>query len=119
MAALKEAGEELIETQKIKKMAICSILDLIDEEMGLVTQNDSHAGELETSLIAYLYPQMVKGSAKEEYPQFPPFMIVKNKRNFWPGGVWGNPQVASKEKGGHFFRSLVRKLVKIVDSVKD
>ena len=97
MAALKEVGEELVEQGLVEQMAICSILDLIDEDLGLETKNDSHAGELETSLILYLYPEWVKEGAKEDYPQFPSYLLVKEKRKYWPSGIWGNPEVASQE----------------------
>ena len=114
MAALKEAGEELVEESVVEKIAILSILDLIDKDVNLETENDSHAGELETSLMLYLRPQWVKESPKEDYPHFPKFLLVKEKRKYWPSGIWGNPQAASKEKGEYLFHYLVEKLIKIV-----
>lgn len=119
MAALKEAGEDLVEENTIEKIAVLSILDLIDKDLGLETENDSHAGELETSLMLYLRPQWVKEPPKEDYPCFPKFLLVKEKRKYWPSGIWGNPQAASKEKGERFFHYLVKKLIKIVEMVKE
>ncbi len=119
MAALKEVGEELVDREAVERMAICSILDLIDEGLGLETKNDSHAGELETSLMLYLHPEWVKGGAKEDYPHFPSHLLVKEKKKYWPSGIWGNPEVATREKGKQFFVYLVEKLARIVEQVKE
>jgi creatinine amidohydrolase len=40
-----------------------------------------------------------KGKAAEEYPEIPKPFNVKDKVKYWPGGVWGNPEKASAEKG--------------------
>ncbi|MDL1956335.1 MAG: creatininase family protein [Candidatus Desulfofervidus auxilii] len=119
MAALKEIAEEMIETDLVKKIAVLSILDLLDENIGLETKKDSHAGELETALMLYLKPLWVKKIPSEDYPNFPRFLLVKEKRKYWPSAVWGNPLVASKEKGERFFNYLVEKLVNIVNLLKE
>ncbi|MCD6319108.1 MAG: creatininase family protein [Candidatus Desulfofervidaceae bacterium] len=119
MAALKEAGEDLVEENVVKRIAVVSILDLVDKDLKLETENDSHAGELETSLMLYLRPQWVKEFPKEDYPYFPKFLLVKEKRKYWPTGIWGNPQAASREKGERFFHYLLGKLIKVVEMVKE
>jgi len=119
MASLKEVGEELLEENVVEKIAILSILDLIDEKLGLETKNDSHAGELETSLMQYLHLNWVKGEAIEDYPHFPSFLLVKNKRRYWPSGIWGNPKVANPTKGKKFFAQLVQKLMVIIEKLKE
>ncbi|MFH0810761.1 MAG: creatininase family protein, partial [Pseudomonadota bacterium] len=60
---------------------------------------DSHAGEAETSVIMALDPRLVKGGAAAEWPSFPSPMLVRQKRRYWPGGVWGDPTKASPPKG--------------------
>lgn len=78
-----------------------TVLDLGTEAWQdiLETPGDSHAGEVETSVMLHLHPQWLQGTAPEEYPSFPKHILVRNKRAFWPGGVWGNPATASSEKG--------------------
>ena len=78
------------------------------------TENDSHAGEIETSLILYLNDKLVKGSSPQEYPDMPKPIIAKDKVKYWPGAVWGNPEAATKEKGEKFFDIMVRSLVAFV-----
>ncbi|QJA05553.1 creatininase family protein [Thermosulfurimonas marina] len=101
MAFIVDAAEEFLSRHPETALAVVSLLDLLRERAGdlLQTPGDSHAGEWETSLIQYFHPQLVRGSAPEEYPRFPRYRIVSSKRAFWPGGVWGDPGRASPEKG--------------------
>ena len=80
----------------------------------LETPGDSHAGEVETSVMLHLHPQWVQGTAPEEYPTFPKHILVRNKRAFWPGGVWGNPATASSEKGRLLLERATQVLVDLV-----
>ena len=116
MSALLNAGEELLAELPDVKLAILSVLDVgATAWEGLVeTLGDSHAGEVETSLMLYLHPQLVHGLAPEEYPRFPKHILVRDKRSFWPGGVWGNPQVASSEKGKALMGRSVNALVELI-----
>jgi creatinine amidohydrolase len=82
------------------------------EGRGLIeTPDDCHAGEIETSRIMHSHPQLVRGEADKEYPDFPIGILVRDKRKFWPGGVWGDPTKASAEKG----RALEELVVNALD----
>ncbi|MEJ5364183.1 MAG: creatininase family protein, partial [Desulfosoma sp.] len=76
---------------------------------------DSHAGEVETSLMLHLHPHWVCGTAEEAYPTFPEHILVRNKRAFWPTGVWGNPQAASAEKGRRLMEASISALVTLIE----
>ncbi|MDA8413914.1 MAG: creatininase family protein [Desulfobacteraceae bacterium] len=114
--ALQDAGEELIGRFDDIFIAVVSEFDLAREEgRGLIeTAGDSHAGEIETSRILHSHPQLVKGSAPREFPFFPTGILVRNKRHYWPGGVWGDPGKATAEKGARLEELLVSKLVALV-----
>lgn len=114
--ALQDAGEELITELTDIEIAVVTELDLARAAgRGLVeTAGDSHAGEIETSRILHSHPHLVKGSAPCEFPSFPPGILVRNKRRFWPGGVWGDPGKASAEKGALLEDLVVGKLVDLV-----
>ncbi len=120
ISALKEAGEILIEELDRIKIAVLSPYELLLNEFSelVETPNDSHAGELETSLVLYLAPELVKGRSREEYPRLSKPFIVKNKLNVWPGGVWGNPQKATKEKGEKAAQLIIKKIVDIIDRIE-
>jgi creatinine amidohydrolase len=121
MATLLDAGEQLLTELPEIKIAVLSVLDLGKETWKdlLETPGDSHAGEVETSIMLHLHPQWVEGTAPEEYPTFPKYILVRRKRAFWKGGVWGNPQVANAEKGRAFLERSVDALVEIVKELEN
>jgi creatinine amidohydrolase len=120
MSALKETAEILIEKLKGIKIAVFSPYDLLWKELSEIaeTPNDSHAGELETSMMLYLSPELVKGRATEEYPKIPKPFSVKDKVKYWPGGVWGNPKKASAEKGKKAIKLMTDKIAEILDRIE-
>jgi creatinine amidohydrolase len=119
-SALKEAAEDLIEELDGIKMAVICPYDILYEELIDLadTPNDSHAGEIETSVVIALAPELVKGRSKEDYPELPKPFIVKDKVKYWRSGVWGNPARASKEKGEKAIKLIVEKIVDIIEQVE-
>jgi creatinine amidohydrolase len=115
--ALQDAAEELVAEIPGINMAVVTEYDLAKEAGAhlIETRGDAHAGEIETSRIMHSHPHLVKGLGEPEYPSFPTGIIVRDKRSFWPGGVWGDPTKASAEKG-RMIESLVAG--KVVDLVK-
>jgi creatinine amidohydrolase len=120
MAAIKETAEVVIKQFHDIKIAALSPYDVLWKELSAITEtpNDSHAGELETSIILYLAPHLVKGRAPEEYPKIPKPFIVRDKRKYWPGGVWGNPQKASAAKGKKAMDIIVEKIIEILGKLE-
>jgi creatinine amidohydrolase len=120
MSALKETAEELVERLSDITIAAFSPYDLLWKELSELseTANDSHAGELETSMMLYLSPELVKGSAPEEYPRIPKPFSVRDKVKYWPGGVWGNPRKASAEKGEKAVKLIVDRIVEILNKIE-
>jgi creatinine amidohydrolase len=119
ISALKESAETLVKKLRDIKIAVFSPYDVLWKELSELaeTSNDSHAGELETSMMLYLSPELVKGRAKEEYPRIPKPFIVRDKVRYWPGGVWGNPQKASAEKGKKAIELMADKIAEIIDLI--
>ncbi|MBI3755176.1 MAG: creatininase family protein [Deltaproteobacteria bacterium] len=120
MSALKEIGEEMIDEFDDIKIAVISEYDMIRKESDkfVETKDDGHAGEIETSRILHLAPQLVKGRAKEEYPQLPKPFLARDKVKYWKGGVWGNPAKATREKGEKLFLFSVDRVVEIVKRIE-
>jgi creatinine amidohydrolase len=120
ISALRETAEVLVENLNGIKIAVLSPYDLLRKELSEVaeTPDDSHAGELETSMMLYLSPELVKGEAPEEYPKIPKPFIVKNKVKYWPGGIWGNPKKASIEKGERAIKIISDKIIEILEKIE-
>lgn len=121
MSTLIDAGEQLLEELPDIKIAVLSVLDLGKKAWKgvLETPGDSHAGEMETAIMLHLYPEWVKGTAPEEYPSFPDHILVRRKRAFWQGGVWGNPQAANAEKGKIFLERSADALVEVIKRMEE
>ncbi len=120
MAALVEAGETLLAELPELKVAVVNLLDLLREVVAarpelVKTRGDSHAGEVETALMLAAYPSLVEGTAPAEWPTFPKYLLVRDKRRYWPGGVWGDPGPASAEQGEAILQAEVNRLVEILD----
>lgn len=119
--ALQEAGEELIALYDDIAVAVVTEFDLARERgRGLIeTPGDSHAGEIETSRILHSHPHLVKGTAPCEYPAFPTGILVRDKRKYWPGGVWGDPGKASAAKGERLEGLVVEALLELIDTLEN
>ncbi|MCM0081433.1 creatininase family protein [Geomonas sp. Red32] len=118
--ALQDAGEELLLEIAGINMAVVTEYDLAKDSAAhlLETPGDAHAGEIETSRIMHSHPHLVKGSSPEEWPAFPPGILVRDKRSFWPGGVWGDPSKASAEKGRILESLVADKVVELVKALE-
>lgn len=120
LSALQEAGESLLEEMGPRvTIAVISAYDMAREAAGGVceTEDDSHAGEIETSLMLHFSPHLVKGRGKEEYPGFPHPILTGNKRKYWKNAVWGNPAPASAPKGKIIAETLTQNLVRLIKRI--
>ncbi len=119
-SALIDAGEELLERFEDIGIAVLTEYMLAAREgRGLIeTEGDSHAGEIETSRILNSHPHLVKGEGRREFPSFPSGILVRNKRRFWPGGVWGDPTRATAEKGAQLEALVVDALDRLVTQLE-
>lgn len=124
MAAINEAGEGLLEELPEAKVAVVNLLDLLREvltvEPHLVkTKGDGHAGEIETAIMLAAYPHLVKGSAPPEWPNFPKYILVKDKRRHWPGGVWGDPSQATANQGENILQAEAERLIQVIELIEE
>jgi len=119
--ALQDAGEELLAEYADIEIAVISEFALAREEGAdlIETSGDAHAGEIETSRILHSHPHLVKGTAAREFPTFPSGILVRDKRRYWPGGVWGDPGKATAEKGALLEDLVVRKLIELIFSLEE
>ncbi|MFN3921100.1 MAG: creatininase family protein [Caldimicrobium sp.] len=118
---LIDAAEAFLEKYPDTKILVADIISLLKDiliELNIPPE-DSHAGEWETSLMLYLKGDLVKNLEKafEDYPKFPKFQVVSNKKPFWSSGIWGNPKKASYEKGKILTEKLISKLKTLLNQL--
>jgi creatinine amidohydrolase len=46
-------------------------------------------------------------------------VLVRDKRRYWPGGVWGNPAAASAAQGEEILAAEAAKLSKIINMLDE
>ena len=77
--------------------------------------DDIHAGEVETSLMLALRPDLVQGGAADVVPTVPRnFLDWAPFERLAPGGVWGRPSLASAEKGERALDAAARGTVRYI-----
>ncbi len=119
-STLIDAGEELLERFADTRIAVLTEY-MLAAQAGrefIETEGDAHAGEIETSRIMHTHPDLVRGSAPAEYPNFPVGILVRDKRRYWPNGVWGDPGRASAAKGEKIEGAVVAALSRLVDELE-
>ena len=119
-SALIDAGEELLTRYPESRVAVLTEYMLAAKAgRGLIeTPDDAHAGEIETSRLLHSHPHLVKGKGQAESPTFPVGILVRDKRRYWPGGVWGAPAKATAEKGARLEDLVVEALGALVDRLE-
>jgi creatinine amidohydrolase len=118
---LVDAGEQLLdELPEIRVSVISEYNEIQQAARELVeTEDDSHAGEIETSRVLFMRPELVKGTSAAEWPEFPEARLVRDKRRHWRGGVWGDPGKASAEKGRKLTELAVERVIELIRELED
>jgi len=101
-----------------------SVYDLYQIDVSDILESDpefEHAGELETSLMLHLTPDIVRWSeARDFLPEGLRLRRYTRRRGPTPplesGGILGAPPLASAEKGARIFRRWVEAIARAVDS---
>jgi creatinine amidohydrolase len=116
VSCLAEVGEQLLVGYPDIRLAVLSIFALAMEawQQVIVTQDDAHAGEIETSVMLHLRGRLVGEKRPREWPRFPKHLLVRDKLRYWPGGVWGDSSQATVEKGKKVCDLSVTALVHLV-----
>ncbi len=119
MTALKLAGELVLEEHDEDiNLMILSDYDIAYTMNEIeIPVNDGHAGMIETSRVMAIRPDLVKGTAESHHPNFPPFMVLRNPEQYFPTGVMGDPQLASKEFGERANEVIIDRLVVLIQNM--
>jgi creatinine amidohydrolase len=121
MAALEEAAERVLAACPLANVALVLEYDVILKRgTGLYdTPGDLHAGEIETSRILTVRPDLVRMdlAPEESGRESARPLLVRDVRRYWPSSVAGAPRRATAEKGerlgavvGEYLADLVRKM---------
>ena len=119
LAAMGEAGEKAIDTISDLNVAVVCDYDILKNADFIEAPGDIHAGELETSRMMHVHPELVRTDKfpSAEKRQFPNPILVRDCKRYWPGTVEGDPTLATAQKGqklcdivAEYLADLVRKI---------
>jgi creatinine amidohydrolase len=91
-------------------------------EKKLRQSGGTHADEIETSMMLYIAPDTVrmKKAARDLSPNQPGGLTrdPQGKGTYSPTGAWGDPTLATREKGQAVVESLVTTILRDIDDVR-
>jgi creatinine amidohydrolase len=112
---LEQASEQLSERQLVLSYSNLRILldgikDSLEQQEG-----GTHADEIETSMMLFIAPEIVDMTkAKKDYSGPGPGPLTRkanSKGTYSPTGAWGDPTLASRDKGETLVEHLVSGII--------
>ena len=125
MTALKLAAQNVLQQSdkgaffgKVRIMVLSDFYfaDELKEKLS-ISPNDGHAGDIETSRMMDIIPELIKAKGEVSFPQMPRFEIVARPEQFFPSGVMGDPTKASKSKGLTINEYVIEQVGKLVEDL--
>lgn len=90
---------------------------------AISAKNMGHAGELETSLVKFLKPELISGPIERGSDswgrRFHGTRVAYDTSNFTRQGVVGNPTKATRENGKKLFDKATGKLLKLIKAIQN
>jgi creatinine amidohydrolase len=126
MAALRLAAHDVLDKygeeskQRVLRIVVLSDYDFAYELRGKqFDARDGHGGEIETSRILAIRPDLVKGRTEKNFCEMPKFEILANPKDYWPNGIQGDPSKASVEKGRIANKYIISKMLALVKELSE
>jgi creatinine amidohydrolase len=119
--ALTPAAEAL--AQEGLLLRFTNVLTIVEDVETRVRQQPggTHADEIETSMLLYIDPASVDmtKAVKDYHPGVSPLSRVPHPtRTYSPSGTFGDPTLATREKGRQVVEALVERLLVEIDGLR-
>ena len=109
------------------RLKVCQLDPFFDDTNGIFeTKTNSslgtgevHSGEMETSVMLHLHPEAVKMELAVDFlPNVPrSYLQYGSVLSYSPLGVWGNPTLATENKGRRYFEFCMEQSIKHIENV--
>jgi len=123
LSALKPAAEMLASEGVV--LAYTDILKVVEPVEKAISKQEggTHADELETSIMLYIAPDNVdmKRAVKDYHPRKGKGGLTRNPNGegvYSPTGIWGDPTLATREKGQKVAEALVEGVLKEIEDLR-
>ncbi|MBM4248319.1 MAG: creatininase family protein [Euryarchaeota archaeon] len=115
MAALRTAGENVVDKAPDLRLMVLSDYDLAYELRGAeFDPRDGHAGAIETSRVMAIRPGLVKKKGQNSFDRPPKYMLTPHPERYFPTGVMGEAGKASQAKGRRINEYIVKGLTELI-----
>jgi creatinine amidohydrolase len=117
---LSQAADELAKDGILLRYTDLTREDPVEKKLR--QSGGSHADEVETSMMLYIAPESVrmKKAARDLNPDRPgPLTRDPNGKGIYsPTGAWGDPTLATREKGEAIVESRIKSILKEIDDLR-
>jgi creatinine amidohydrolase len=99
---------------------LARVLGPVEKEVSR-QEGGTHADEIETSMMLYMAPESVdmRKAVKDYHEGTGPLTRTRNgSGTYSPTGIWGDPTIATREKGRKVTESLVDGIVRDIANLK-
>ena len=111
MAALRLGALRAVEKMPALRVMVLSDYDIAYDLRGKeFPVEDGHGGEIETSRILHIRPDLVGKSRPKGTRRPPEYMVLPDPERYIPTGIYGDTSYASAEKGGRIDDYIVKQL---------
>ena len=120
MMAFKLGAHRLLEMERYRhlRIMVLSDYDIAYQELGSeFPADDGHGGELETSRVLAIRPDLVKGKGIPTTLDMPPYRVIADAEKYFPTGIWGDPTPATAEKGKNANERIVTELARLIQEM--
>ncbi len=120
LRALKPAAELLEKDGILMRYLDLKITEPIEKEIRQ-QEGGTHADEIETSMMLYMAPETVdmKKAVKDYHPGKGKLTRKPDGEGTYSAtGIWGNPTLATKEKGKKITEYLVQEILQEIETVR-
>jgi creatinine amidohydrolase len=122
LRALKPAAEALIADGIVMQYTdLQKLIGAIEKEISK-QEGGTHADEIETSMMLYIAPDSVdmKKAVKDYHPSKGRLTRDPNNKEgtYSATGIWGDPTLATREKGRKVIEALVTGILKDIEDVR-
>ena len=100
IAAINEAAREVAQEHQDMRIMALSDYDLAYERLGKeFAADDGHAGDVETSRVLAIRPELVRKKRVASHPDLPRWATLAHPEKRWTTATWGDPTKATAKKG--------------------
>lgn len=121
LAPLAKAASDLAQDGILLRYTDLTKGDPVEKELR--QSGGTHADEIETSMMLYIAPQSVqmKKAARDLNPNQPGGLTrnPKGKGTYSPTGAWGDPTLATREKGQAIVEANVTKICNEIEALRN